>query len=291
MELEIATVDADTAAEAATAAAGAAKKVFVKTYGCQMNVYDFAAHDRCAGRRRLCADRDASTTPTSSLLNTCHIREKAAEKVYSELGRLREHARRERAKAGRETDDRRRRLRRAGRGRARSSRRAPAVDLVVGPQTYHRLPDVLTQARGGAEGRRDRLSRVEDKFEHLPQPTRAEIVSAASPPSSPCRKAATSSAPSASCPIRAAPRFRARWRRSSPRPSGWPRPACARSRCSARTSMPGTARAPTAREWGLGAPAVPARRDPRPRAPALHHQPSARHGRRADRRPSRPAER
>ena len=129
-------------------------------------------------------------------------------------------------------------------------RRAPAVDLVIGPQTYHRLPEALRTRAARREGRRDRLRhrgqvRASAADRRAPRSWRA-----ASPPSSPCRKAATSSAPSASCPIRAARKSRARSRRSSPRPSGWPRPACARSRCSARTSMPGTAQGPDGARMG-----------------------------------------
>ena len=107
------------------------------------------------------------------LLNTCHIREKAAEKVYSELGRIRD-VKAERAKTGREMM-----IGVAGcvaqaEGRE-IIRRAPAVDLVIGPQTYHRLPDALSKARGGEKVVETDYA-VEDKFEHLPQPRRAEII-------------------------------------------------------------------------------------------------------------------
>ena len=149
------------------------------------------------------------------LLNTCHIREKAAEKVYSELGRLRE-LKDERQRAGREMM-----IGVAGCvAQAEGDeimRRAPAVDLVVGPQTYHRLPELVRRARGGEKV-------VETDYAHRGQvrasagaDARRDHARAASPPSSPSRKAATSSAPSASCPIRAARKCRGRWRRSSPR--------------------------------------------------------------------------
>ncbi|RWF39895.1 MAG: tRNA (N6-isopentenyl adenosine(37)-C2)-methylthiotransferase MiaB, partial [Mesorhizobium sp.] len=107
------------------------------------------------------------------LLNTCHIREKAAEKVYSELGRIRD-LKAERAGTGRELL-----IGVAGcvaqAEGAEIIRRAPAVDLVIGPQTYHRLPDVLARVRGGEKIVETDYA-VEDKFEHLPQPKRAEVA-------------------------------------------------------------------------------------------------------------------
>jgi tRNA-2-methylthio-N6-dimethylallyladenosine synthase len=149
-----------------------AKKVFVKTYGCQMNVYDSQRMtDALAADGYSATDRmeDADLV----LLNTCHIREKAAEKVYSELGRIRE-IKREREIAGGEMM-----IGIAGcvaqaEGRE-IIRRAPVVDLVIGPQTYHRLPDALRKARSGEKVVETDYA-VEDKFEHLPQPRRAEIA-------------------------------------------------------------------------------------------------------------------
>ena len=118
------------------------KKLFIKTYGCQMNVYD---SDRMADAL---APHGYEPTPVLEeadlvVLNTCHIREKASEKVFSELGRLAETAAR-----GARIPDRRRRLRGAGRGRGDRAPRQRSVDLVFGPQSYHRLPDLL--ARVGA---------------------------------------------------------------------------------------------------------------------------------------------
>src|SRR5690606_32594717 len=112
------------------------KKVFIKTYGCQMNVYD---SDRMADA--LAPHGYAPTTEMAEadlvLLNTCHIREKAAEKVYSELGRLRDY----RAESGKDMM-----IGVAGCvAQAEGEeimRRAPAVDLVFGPQSYHRLPEL-----------------------------------------------------------------------------------------------------------------------------------------------------
>jgi tRNA-2-methylthio-N6-dimethylallyladenosine synthase len=120
------------------------KKVFIKSYGCQMNVYDsHRMADVLApeGFAETADIRDADLV----VLNTCHIRERAAEKVHSELGRVRE-VKRDRADAGRDT-----RVVVAGCvAQAEGDeilRRNAGVDLVVGPQAYHRLPQLLEQAR------------------------------------------------------------------------------------------------------------------------------------------------
>jgi tRNA-2-methylthio-N6-dimethylallyladenosine synthase len=141
--------------------APAAKKVFIKTYGCQMNVYD---SDRMAD-----ALAPAGYTPTQDqadadliLLNTCHIREKAAEKVYSELGRLRK-VKGERAALGKETM-----IGVAGcvaqAEGEEIAKRAGVVDLVVGPQSYSALPDMVARA---GQGERVVLTEFpdEDKFD------------------------------------------------------------------------------------------------------------------------------
>ena len=117
------------------------KRAFIKTYGCQMNVYD---SDRMADILARDGFEAAASAEEADfvLLNTCHIREKAAEKVYSEIGRLR--ALKERARA------RGRDMRIAVAGCVAQAEgkeilaRAPAVDLVVGPQGYHRLPELLS---------------------------------------------------------------------------------------------------------------------------------------------------
>jgi tRNA-2-methylthio-N6-dimethylallyladenosine synthase len=141
-----------------------AKKVFVKTYGCQMNVYDsqrMADALASVGYVATEAMEDADLV----LLNTCHIREKAAEKVYSELGRIRG------IKADREREGRETLIGVAGCvAQAEGEeiiRRAPVVDLVVGPQTYHRLPDVVRRARAGEKVVETDYA-IEDKFAHLP---------------------------------------------------------------------------------------------------------------------------
>ena len=162
-------MDAGLADEASVAGT---KKVFVKTYGCQMNVYDSQRMTDA-----LVADGYVSTDAIGEadlvLLNTCHIREKAAEKVYSELGRLRD-MKAERALAGQAMTIGVTGCVAQAEG-AEILRRAPSVDLVVGPQTYHRLPDVLARVRGGKQVVETEYA-LEDKFEHLPQPRRAEII-------------------------------------------------------------------------------------------------------------------
>ena len=173
--MELSTIEHDdigAAAEHPARTAPTAKKVFVKTYGCQMNVYDSQRMtDALAVDGYVATDtvEDADLV----LLNTCHIREKAAEKVYSELGRIRD-MKAERAVAGRQLV-----IGVAGcvaqAEGAEIIRRSPAVDLVIGPQTYHRLPDVLARVRGGEKIVETDYA-VEDKFEHLPQPRRAEVA-------------------------------------------------------------------------------------------------------------------
>ena len=146
------------------------KKVFVKSYGCQMNVYDA---ERMADMLASEGYGEAGAMEEADLviLNTCHIREKAAEKVYSELGRVREW-KKEREAAGQET-----RVVVAGCvAQAEGKeilRRAPAVDVVVGPQNYHNLPALLKRSR--AERVVDTEFPVEDKFDHLPKPSKAAI--------------------------------------------------------------------------------------------------------------------
>ena len=139
------------------------KKAYVKSYGCQMNAYDAARMADVLGAEGF-ASTDAVEEADVVVLNTCHIREKAAEKVYSELGRLRE-LKGERRRAGLDT-----RIVVAGcvaqAEGAEIIARQPAVDVVVGPQSYHRLPDLLARSRE----RRvvDTEFPAEDKFDSLP---------------------------------------------------------------------------------------------------------------------------
>ena len=142
------------------------RKLHIKSYGCQMNVYDAQRMvDTLApeGFVETASAEDADLV----ILNTCHIREKASEKVYSELGRLRV-AKDEAARNGRKM-----RIAVAGcvaqAEGAEIIRRAPTVDVVVGPQSYHHLPQLL--ARANSEGRAlETEFPIEDKFGFLPQP-------------------------------------------------------------------------------------------------------------------------
>ena len=257
------------------------RKVHVKSFGCQMNVYDSASHGGHAGARRLRRDRDAPEDADLVILNTCHIREKAAEKVYSEIGRIRVHQGRSRGARPRHAD-RGRRLR--GAGRRRGDHCAAPARRPRGRLAELSPPARARRARRSGEKVVDTEFPVEDKFDALAEPrARGHSQRAASPPSSPCRKAATSSAPSASCPIRAAPKFRARSRRSSPKSSGWPH-AGVREVTLIGQNVNAYHGADEDGAPGARHIAAPARASSRHRAPALHHQPSARHERRSHRR-------
>jgi tRNA-2-methylthio-N6-dimethylallyladenosine synthase len=139
------------------------RKVFVKSYGCQMNVYDA---QRMADVLAPEGYVETGTMEEADLvvLNTCHIREKAAEKVYSELGRVRE-LKAEKKLAGSD-------LKVVVAGCVAQAeggeilRRAPVVDLVVGPQSYHRLPELISAARTARVV--DTEFPLEDKFSRLP---------------------------------------------------------------------------------------------------------------------------
>src|SRR5262252_8085447 len=127
----------------------AASKIYVKTFGCQMNVYDSQRMTELLGAHGF-AETATLEEADVVLLNTCHIREKAAEKVYSDLGRIRQ-VKAARADAGRQTVVAVAGCVAQAEG-AEVLRRAPFVDLVVGPQSYHRLGDLLARAklkRGG----------------------------------------------------------------------------------------------------------------------------------------------
>jgi tRNA-2-methylthio-N6-dimethylallyladenosine synthase len=146
------------------------RKLYVKSYGCQMNVYDSR---RMADTLAPAGFVETATPDDADLviLNTCNIREKAAEKVYSELGRIRAI----KDIAAREG----RRVVIAIAGCVAQAegeeilRRAPTVDIVVGSQSYHRLPDLLARAEHGRVV--DTEFPVEDKFEHLAAPSHAAI--------------------------------------------------------------------------------------------------------------------
>src|SRR3954469_18187061 len=140
-----------------------ARKVFIKSFGCQMNVYDsHRMADTLApeGYAETATPEDADLI----ILNTCHIREKAAEKVYSELGRMRL------VKQAAARDGRRVTVGVAGcvaqAEGAEIVRRAPVVDLVVGPQNYHRLPGLLAQVNRGERAFATQFP-IEAKFDAL----------------------------------------------------------------------------------------------------------------------------
>ncbi|MER5171272.1 MULTISPECIES: tRNA (N6-isopentenyl adenosine(37)-C2)-methylthiotransferase MiaB [Thioclava] len=146
---------------AAPAAVPVLKKLHIKTYGCQMNVYDSERMAEAMGAEGYVLT-DLAEEADMVLLNTCHIREKAAEKVYHELGRLRP------------LKDANPDLKIGVAGCVAQAegqeirRRMPLVDLVVGSQSYHKLP---AMARAVEQGKKpvDTDFPVEDKFEHLPE--------------------------------------------------------------------------------------------------------------------------
>jgi len=161
-----------------------AKKLFIKTYGCQMNVYDSARMADVLAPLGYAPAKDAADADMV-ILNTCHIREKASEKVFGELGRLRLQQDRHRG-AGRDMI-----IAVAGcvaqAEGAEIMARAPYVDIVLGPQTYHRLPEMVARAaraHGAKDGRRagahllDTEFPVESKFDHLPELQAGQGISA-----------------------------------------------------------------------------------------------------------------
>ncbi|GGH23541.1 tRNA-i(6)A37 thiotransferase enzyme MiaB [Cribrihabitans marinus] len=135
------------------------KKLYIKTYGCQMNVYDSERMAEALGGQGY-VETQSPDDADMILLNTCHIREKAAEKVYSELGRFK----------GLKAEKPDLKIGVAGCvAQAEGEeimRRQPLVDLVVGPQSYHRLPEMEAKARSG-EKALDTDFPEEDKFERL----------------------------------------------------------------------------------------------------------------------------
>jgi tRNA-2-methylthio-N6-dimethylallyladenosine synthase len=147
------------------------RKVFVRTYGCQMNVYDSDRMTDVLAPQGYQATEDLEDADLV-ILNTCHIREKAAEKVYSELGRIRK-VKEERAKDGKSTMVGVAGCVAQAEGEE-ISRRAPIVDLVIGPQSYHRLPALLDKAAEGAKVVETEFD-IDAKFEHLSEQAAAPV--------------------------------------------------------------------------------------------------------------------
>jgi tRNA-2-methylthio-N6-dimethylallyladenosine synthase len=141
------------------------KKLHIKSFGCQMNAYDSERMADALGAVGYAATEDMAEADLV-ILNTCHIREKAVEKVYSELGRVRE-LKEQRSAAGLSTQ-----IVVAGCvAQAEGSEiiaRAPVVDLVLGPQSYHRLPDLIARSALLGTGLVDTDFPADDKFAHLP---------------------------------------------------------------------------------------------------------------------------
>jgi tRNA-2-methylthio-N6-dimethylallyladenosine synthase len=152
-----------------------AKKVYVKTFGCQMNAYDSERLLESLAQEGYVGQESAGDADLV-ILNTCHIREKAAEKVYSELGRLRQ-IKDQRALEGR-------RMVVAVTGCVAQAEgaeiiaRAPVVDIVVGPQSYHRLPGLLRRVERERRPVIDTEFPDEDKFSALPERARPRAATA-----------------------------------------------------------------------------------------------------------------
>lgn len=161
-DLELADAPATIGAEAA---AIPGRKVHIKTFGCQMNVYD----SERMGEALAAGGYVATDIPEDAdlvILNTCHIREKASEKVYSDLGRIRA-MKRDRTRRGLDTIVTVAGCVAQAEG-AEIVRRAPVVDLVVGPQSYHRLPGLVSRIQAGGSAIVETEFPEEDKFEQLP---------------------------------------------------------------------------------------------------------------------------
>ena len=156
-------MDRPTPVQTGTAVTG--KTLFIQTYGCQMNVYD---SERMADVLRPLGYSSVDKPDHANLvvLNTCHIREKATEKVYSEIGRLKAHKDTMALHGDKMT------IAIAGCGAQAEGeeimRRAPAVDLVVGPQAYHKLPELIARAARASGERLETSFEAVEKFDALP---------------------------------------------------------------------------------------------------------------------------
>ena len=111
------------------------KKVFVKTYGCQMNVYDSERIVESLSEKGFTESKEMKDSDVV-VFNTCHIREKAAEKLYSDIGRLKENSKTKKiVVAGCVAQAENQEI----------IKRMPDVDLVIGPQSYHKIPDLISK--------------------------------------------------------------------------------------------------------------------------------------------------
>src|SRR6201996_436824 len=150
------------------------KKLYIKTWGCQMNVYDSDRMADVVAPLGYVATDDVSDADLV-IFNTCHIREKATDKLFSELGRVRIHQKAKELRGGR--------MMVAVAGcvaqaeGAEIQRRAPYVDMIFGPQTYHQLPEMIARVTRETGGVLNTEFPVEPKFDSLP-PQSATGVSA-----------------------------------------------------------------------------------------------------------------
>jgi len=147
------------------------KKLFIKTFGCQMNEYDSDKMADVLGVNETIVRTDTPDDADIILFNTCSVREKAQEKVFSDLGRVRELKKKNPNLM-------------IGVGGCVASQegaaiiqRAPYVDVVFGPQTLHRLPDLLKQRHDSGKAQVDISFPEIEKFDHLP-PAKVEGASA-----------------------------------------------------------------------------------------------------------------
>lgn len=154
------------------------KKLFIKTYGCQMNVYDTQRMSDALAPEGY-ENVDSADQADMVILNTCHIREKAAEKIYSELGRMRVMVDKKNRNLA-EDEKTKPVIAIAGcvaqaEGRE-IMRRAPIVDMVFGPQSYHKLPEMLGKLQNGQRKVLDTDFPTEDKFDSLPDATPTNTI-------------------------------------------------------------------------------------------------------------------
>jgi hypothetical protein len=261
------------------------KRLFMRTWGCQMNVYDSA---RMADVLAPLGYEPAEAPDGADMviLNTCHIREKASEKLFSELGRLRALKREREAAGGRMV------LAVAGcvaqAEGAEITARAPWVDIVLGPQTYHRLPEMVARASRAAGAVIDTDFPGRAKFDRLPE--------AAAAPQGRHRFLTVQEGCDKFCSFCVVPYTRGRrvfpprrFRAGGGAAAGGAGRARDHPARAERERLPRRGAGRRRRHLGPRAAVARVGRDPRPRAAPLHHQPPAGRGRRAGRGAPRPA--